>query len=94
MSIGGLNLFQDSQERSGPASVLCNRLVNQQLFRSVQHFIGDTLHDSSASKQTRPKSRPSGQEIGTSKHADAKTERIGAGCFYMNLNSGSADTTP
>jgi hypothetical protein len=40
--VGGLNRFQDSQQRSGAAIVLLNRLVDQQLLVSVQHFMGDT----------------------------------------------------
>jgi hypothetical protein len=49
MRIGCLNRFQDSQQRSGTAGVLCYRLVDQQLLVSIQRSIGDTLHDSSAS---------------------------------------------
>jgi hypothetical protein len=52
MRVSGLDGFQNSQQRSGLAGVLCNRLVNQQLFLGIQLFMDDTLHDSSASQQT------------------------------------------
>jgi hypothetical protein len=49
MRVGCLNRFQDSQQRSGTTGVLGYRLVDQQLFVSIQRSISDTLHDSSAS---------------------------------------------
>ena len=52
MRVGRLDRFHDSQQRSGFAGVLCDRLVDQQFFVSIQHSIGDILHDSSASQQT------------------------------------------
>ena len=55
--VGGLHRLQDSQQRSGAAAVLCNRLVDQQPLVSIQHFISDTLHDSSASCPDLPPAR-------------------------------------
>jgi hypothetical protein len=48
MGVGGLNPRQDSQQRSGSAVLLMNRLVDQQPLVSIQHFMGDTLHNASA----------------------------------------------
>ena len=48
MGVGGLNRRQNSQQRSGAAVLLMNRLVDQQPLVSIQHFMGDTLHNASA----------------------------------------------
>ena len=39
VGVGRLHRLQDSQQRAGPVRLLCNRLVDQQPFVSIQLFI-------------------------------------------------------